>query len=86
MRHFDTSVCCRENTEGFLDSHFVGDNFEQKSVATELIILLLLGVALPLKRAKQSLLNFTERSIKIRSVSAQNFGSEEQDHCHNQLS
>ena len=40
MRHFDKSVCCRENTEGFLDSHFDGDNFEQKSVATEMMILL----------------------------------------------
>ena len=48
MRHFDKSVCCRENTEGFLDSHFDGDNFEQKSVATELIISLLLRAALPL--------------------------------------
>ena len=28
MRHFDKSVCCRENTEGY---------FEQKSVATKLI-------------------------------------------------
>ena len=37
LRHFDKSVCCRENTEGFLDSHFDGDNFEQKFVATELI-------------------------------------------------
>ena len=48
MRHFDRSVCCRENTEGFLDSHFDGDDFEQNFVATELIILLLLGSALPL--------------------------------------
>ena len=50
MRHFDKSACCRENTEGFLDSHFDGDNSVQKSVATELIISLLLGAALPLVR------------------------------------
>ena len=46
MRHFDKSVCYRENTKGFFDSHFDGDNFEQKSVATERIILPLLGAAL----------------------------------------
>ena len=50
MRHFDKSVCCCENTEGFLDSYFDVDKFERKSVATELIILhaLLLGSALSL--------------------------------------
>ena len=53
MRHFNKYVCCSENTEGFLDSHYDGDNFEQKSVATELIILPLLGAALPLEGQRQ---------------------------------
>ena len=55
MRLFDKSVCCRENTEGFFDSHFDGDNFERKSVATELIISLRLRAALPLLSIEKKL-------------------------------
>ena len=34
LRLFYKSECCREKTDGFLDSRFDGDNFEQKSAAT----------------------------------------------------
>ena len=53
MSHFDKTVCCRESTEGFLDSHFDGNNFEQKSVATDVIIFILLGASLPLSTVKR---------------------------------